>query len=123
MPQKILVVEDEEEMRLLIADILKQNGYEVAVPVDSYVALELAQNTAYDLVTLDECMPLLDGEAFARALKESDTHIPILLLCDILNDLPPTHLQELGIRAFIHKPFQVDQLLECIKKILPASPP
>ena len=57
MPQKILVVDDEEEIRLLIADILKQSGYEVAVPVDSYVALELAQNTAYDLVTLDECMP------------------------------------------------------------------
>ena len=119
MPQKILVVDDEEDMRFFIADILKQNGYEVTTPVDSYVGLELAQSQAYDLIALDDRMPLLDGESFVQVLRESTVEIPIILLCDGLDGAPPLHLQELGVREFIRKPFQVDRLLEAVRRILP----
>ena len=122
MAEKILIVEDDEEMRLFMADILKENGYLVTTPVDSYVALEMAENNAYDLIALDEKSPLMDGKAFAQVLRETHSQTPILLLTDALNDQDLESFGELGIQGVILKPFQVDHLLHHVRRILPAAP-
>ena len=121
MEVKILIVEDDQEMRLFIADILKGAGYQVTTPVDGYVALEMAEGNAYDLITLDEKSPLIDSKAFAQALRDAHNRTPILLLSDALNDQNRKSFQELGIQEFILKPFQVDHLLDHVRNILPAT--
>ena len=120
MPGRILVIDDEEDMRILVADVLRKAGYDVAAPVDSYVALEQARAGRCDLIALNDEMPLLDGLAFLEVLREEGITTPVILLSDSTRgpDLGP--FEALGVRHMIQKPFQVRQLLDLIADILPS---
>ncbi len=119
MTSRILIVEDEEDMRHFIADVLKEAGYHVAVPVDSYVALDLALGDPYGLITLDTRMPLVDGGAFARTLRAHQVPTPVILVADALDDQQRATFEELGAVDVIVKPFQVDRLVQSVQKHLP----
>ena len=118
MPKRILIVEAEEETRHLIDTILRETGYEVATPVDTYAALELALDNGYDLIVLGVRMPLMDGEAFVRAAREDDVRTPALMLYDAIRDVEPDIPEGLGVVGAVPKPFQVDHLLERIDRAL-----
>ena len=118
MPASILVVEDEEDVQQLIADVLKGAEYRVTVPVDSYVALERALDDTYGLITLDTQMPLLNGEAFARTLRAHRVHTPILLVADSLDD---RQLEALDVVDIVTKPVRIDRLVQTVRKHLPLN--
>lgn len=65
----ILVVEDEPDVRELIADVLTEHGYEVAVAPDGAAALQMCEERRYDLILSDLRMPKMDGAAFYWALQ------------------------------------------------------
>ena len=110
-----------EEIRLLIADILKQDGYCVVVPVDSYVALEQALDGAYDLIILDDQMPLIDGRAFIETLEAYGARPSILFLSNSHDNWDPQAICGLGVKDLILKPFRVDHLRESVRRILSGS--
>ena len=114
MPKRILIVEAEEETRHLIDTILTSTGYEVATPVDTYAALELALDNGYDLIVLGVRMPLMGGEAFIRTARDENVRTPALMLYDAIRDAEPDVPEGLGIVGAVPKPFQVDHLLERI---------
>jgi DNA-binding response OmpR family regulator len=118
MPKRILVVEADVATRHLIDSILNEAGYEVATPVDTYAALELALDNGYDLIVLGVRMPLMDGEDFIRAAREEKVLTPALLLYDAIRDAEPSISKNLGVVGAVPKPFRVDHLLERIERAL-----
>ena len=121
MPGRILLIEYEEEMREFICKILSEARYDVTSPVDSYVGLELAGEGDFDLIAVEDKMPLISGTAFAEALGDEDIHSPLLLLSDALTESRREELKNLGIQSVIEKPFQVDNLLQVVETLLQTS--
>jgi DNA-binding response OmpR family regulator len=78
--KKILVVDDEENIRELYRDELVEQGFEVELAEDGFKALERLDAFRPDLVTLDVKMPGIDGLEVLRRIREKDVNIPVLLL-------------------------------------------
>jgi DNA-binding response OmpR family regulator len=78
--KKILVVDDEENIRELYRDELVEQGFEVDLAEDGFKALEKLAVFKPDLITLDVKMPGLDGIEVLRLIREKDVNIPVLLL-------------------------------------------
>jgi CheY-like chemotaxis protein len=122
-PKRVLVVEDREEMRQFIVEVLQDEGCQVLVPVDSYVALSLARQQAFDLVTLDLALPLIDGATFVRALRELGIPAPVLVIAANAKDPRIRQVRDLGVRHVLHKPFRREQLQSAAREILNGPPP
>jgi two-component system, response regulator, stage 0 sporulation protein F len=78
--KKILVVDDEENIRELFRDELVEQGFVVELAEDGFIALEKLASFKPDLVTLDVKMPGIDGLEVLRRIREKDVNIPVLLL-------------------------------------------
>jgi DNA-binding response OmpR family regulator len=77
--KKILVIDDEENIRLLYKEELSDEGYQVDVAASAVEALEKIQSDKPDLITLDIKMPGMDGIELMEKLKKENTDIPIIL--------------------------------------------
>ena len=118
MPTKILVVQGEEEIREFVAEALQQAGYAVVAPVDSYVALEMAQESKFDLVALSDQLPIIDGPAFLGLLKKCQPHTPALLLYHQLSKQGRKNFESLSLKAFLQMPFRIEDLLTTVEELL-----
>lgn len=78
--KKILVVDDEENIRELYRDELVEQGFEVELAEDGFEALKKLDTFLPDLVTLDVKMPGIDGIEVLRRIREKNVNIPVLLL-------------------------------------------
>lgn len=78
--KKILVVDDEENIRMLYQEELQEEGYEVVVASNGIEALELLSAAPFDLVTLDIRMPGMDGINTVRAIKEKYRDLAVVLV-------------------------------------------
>jgi len=77
--KKILVVDDEQNIRLLYKEELEDCGYQVTVAATAEEAMEKIQQDKPDIITLDIKMPGMDGIEFMRKLKEEKNDIPVIL--------------------------------------------
>ncbi|MEE9258082.1 MAG: response regulator [Nitrospinaceae bacterium] len=77
--KKILVVDDEENIRLLYKEELQDEGYQVCVAASAEEAMQKIENEKPDIITLDIKMPGMDGIEFMRVLKENNKDIPVIL--------------------------------------------
>ena len=118
MPAKILVVQGEEEIREFVSEAFQQAGYAVVAPVDSYVALEMAQESEFDLVALSDQLPIIDGPAFLRLLKERQPHIPALLLYHQLSKQGRENFETLSVQAFLQMPFRIEDMLTTVEELV-----
>ena len=115
--KKILVVDDEENIRLLYEDEFTEMGYEVLAVASGEEALELIQRERPDLVTLDIRMEGQDGIETLRMIKEIDREIPVIL-CTAYN----VFKSEFGAwcsDAYIVKSSDLKELREKIRELLP----
>ena len=122
MAKKILVVDDEADIRQTIKFILKKEGYEVTEAEDGQVCLNLLKNQKFDLIILDVMMPKMSGwdvltEIFRIKKKEYKNKIIFLSVVEISKEREKILLQE-GVVDYITKPFDVKNLSERINKIL-----
>lgn len=123
--QKVLVIEDDEDIAELVAHNLKRNGYEVVCAADGEEGLAAASSETPDLVILDIMMPGKDGFEVFRELKRGDrtSAIPVLFLSaraqleDKLTGL------SLGADDYITKPFSPKELLLRVQNIMKRSAP
>jgi CheY-like chemotaxis protein len=77
--KQILVVDDEEAIRLLYREELEEAGYRVAVAADGYEALRMVQESRPDLMTIDIKMPGMDGIELLRRVREAHRNLPIII--------------------------------------------
>ena len=117
---KILIAEDERDIRELILFTLKFSGFEVEVARDGSEAVEKAQQDEFDLILMDVRMPRMTGYEACDKLKEieSTKDIPIVFLSAKGQDAEVKQGIQVGAEDYILKPFAPDHLTSQIKKIL-----
>jgi CheY-like chemotaxis protein len=112
----ILVVDDEPLIRDVLVAVLGDEGYTVLTAGDGLAALEVIAQEVPDLVLMDVMMPRLDGPATCQAIR-AHTHLdqlPVILMSAMSR---PRNLDP-AIVAFLRKPFDVDELLPLVARVL-----
>ena len=117
---KILAVDDSTSMRQMVSFTLKGAGYDVIEAADGQEAYDKAQGAQVDLVLSDVNMPIMDGITLIRNLRELPSYkfIPMLMLTTESAGDKKSEGKAAGATGWIVKPFNPDQLLSTIKKVL-----
>lgn len=113
---RVLIVEDEQPIRELLNDFLSDEGYDTRLAENGRHGVELARAETPDLILMDLMLPLLDGIAAVRVLKDApDTRdIPVVVMS--ANSVLLLHIGELGLAdETIRKPFDLDDLLSVVR--------
>ncbi len=114
---KILVVEDQQEIRELIAKYLSKEGYEVVVAQQGFEALEAFENQNIHLVLLDVMMPGINGfEVLAEIRKVSE--VPVIMLTAKQEEVDRLKGFQLGVDDYVIKPFSPRELIKRIQVFL-----
>src|SRR5262245_50832249 len=118
--ERILVVDDEEMVRMAIKAILRFGGYDVAEAEHGGEAVEKFRGAspAFDLVVLDMHMPQMDGHSALLRIREIEPNARIVLLSGALHDPASEGVTEQEGVAFLHKPFENDELLGLVREML-----
>lgn len=120
MPRRILVVDDEADVRDLMMTFLEDSGYTVTSCGDGYSALNEISNGNYDLVFLDVMMPDMDGLATLRKIRQLNPKLKIVVMTGSLSDSVFDQCvdDEHEADGFINKPFRMENLLTCLDIVL-----
>lgn len=122
MAKKILIVDDSSSMRQMINFTLKNNGYEVVEAVDGVDAVAKAKTNVFNMVLTDLNMPKMDGITLIKELRKnpSTKFIPIVMLTTESQAEKKQEGKAAGASGWIVKPFQPDQLVAVVKKLIGA---
>ncbi len=114
----ILVVDDEEEIRLLLKEFLERNGFAVMEAADGQQALKLAEENVPDLVITDLLLPKEHGIDVMQNIKDR-FFLPIIAISGIYSENEiKDRLGDIYIDGFFAKPLDLDSVLACIRSIL-----
>ncbi|GAE31278.1 MULTISPECIES: response regulator [Halalkalibacter] len=115
---KILVVDDQYGIRVLLSEILQKDGYVMSDAANGAQALKLVEKDRPDLVLLDMKIPGMDGLEILRRIKEHDESIRVIMMTaygelNLINEA-----MSLGAVTHFAKPFDIDDIREVIRKTL-----
>ena len=115
---RILVVEDEELILMVLEDDLTLEGYEVATARDGVEALSKARDGNFDIIVLDIMLPGIDGFDVCKKLRAEGIFTPILMLTAKSQEIDKVLGLELGADDYVTKPFSPRELLARVKALL-----
>ena len=120
---RILVVEDNADMRDFLQRILERRGYGFLGAADGVEGMELALSERPELVLMDLSLPTLDGYEATRLLKANPdcAAMPILAVTAHARSVDKEKALEAGCDAYISKPYSIHQLFELIERFLPLA--
>lgn len=113
--KRILIAEDEELVRIALAEVLKPYDYEIDVVKNGVDAISQINKRAYDLIITDYIMPEMDGLELTRRVKAKYPSIPVVIVTGIG---PLKDLLKSGATACIMKPFNIIELQNMVEIIL-----
>lgn len=118
--ETILMVDDEDTVRELCREILGNFGYKAITAQNGKEALEIyqRQSAKISLVILDLIMPEMDGGQCMKEILRIDPHAKILIASGHLGNEPDTRKLFTGAKDFLNKPYDMSQLLHCVRRIL-----
>lgn len=118
MSNKILFVEDEEDLTLIVADTLRGQGYDVVTAADGIEGLEKFKTEAANIVVADVMMPKMDGFTMAKEIRKISPTVPLLFLTakSMIDDVEEGF--EIGANDYLKKPFELRELIVRIKSLL-----
>jgi CheY-like chemotaxis protein len=126
--KRILLAEDDTEMRTLLTEVLVQDGYEVIGSADGLELLtSLEENGAQipdgpfldvDMIISDVRMPWVSGLDVLRSLRESDREMPVVLITAFGDDRLHAEAERLGASAVLDKPFDIDGFREVVNRLI-----
>ncbi len=117
MKKKILIIDDERELSMILAEMLREEGYEVATAANAFKALALLEVSDYQLILLDVMMPIMNGLELLRKIKglPKSKNVPVILMSAAQE---PEKIKECQWNEFIAKPFGLEDVLQVINKYL-----
>jgi CheY-like chemotaxis protein len=113
---RILVIEDEEDVRKLLRDILTDAGHKVDVANDGSEGIEIFKKKKFDLVLTDLGMPRMSGWEVAEKVKSINGKVPVALITGWNIALDSSEMKDSGINLVIHKPFKMEQILNLVQE-------
>ena len=121
MPAKILIVDDDPGIRRLLAKFLEREGFLTVLGEDGLEGVEIAKKEEPDLIIMDVVMPRMDGLTAARLIKfyKPLSDVPIVFLTAKDADKEIELAQEARAEAYITKPFDIRQVIQIIKELIP----
>jgi two-component system, cell cycle response regulator DivK len=120
MSKRILMVEDTEDNRQIVRDLIASVGYELLEACDGAAGVAMASEHKPDLILMDIQLPVLDGYETTRRIKADPAlkHIPIIAVTSYALSGDEAKTREAGCDAYIAKPFSPRQLLATINRFL-----
>ncbi len=118
---RILVVEDEPNLREALCEILKNRGFECDTVSDGKKGLHAAMSGLFDVIILDVMLPKLDGFAVLKKMRKSDITTPVIITTALGADENIQKGLSLGANAYVTKPFNVDDLISRIRSVTGTS--
>ena len=115
---RILVVDDEEPMRMLLREMLTLGGHEVVTAVDGQDGIERLQEERFDVIISDLSMPRKTGVDVLNAAKSIDPSYPVVIITGFPTPETAEKLIRVGASEFITKPFEVEKVLITVIKLL-----
>ena len=118
MKTKILLVEDEHDLSLIVCDTLHQQGYEAIAAFDGIDVLTKYKTEGADLIVADVMMPRLDGFTMAKEIRRISSDVPIIFLTakSSIDDVEQGF--DVGANDYLRKPFELRELLVRIRSLL-----
>lgn len=114
---KVLVVDDEQKIREIVAKYAVYEGYDIYHATDGMMAIDMVRNNNYDLVIMDIMMPELDGFSAVREIRKF-SNIPIIMLSARGEAYDKIHGFEIGVDDYVSKPFSPKELMLRVKAVL-----
>lgn len=116
---RVLIVDDEPDIRATVSAMLEIEGYDVAEAANGAEALQAVQDHLPDVILLDMRMPVLDGWGFAAELRRRGHHTPIVVMTAARD---AAHwAAEIAATAFVAKPFGFDDLITAVEGVAPTT--
>ena len=121
---RVLVVDDDEVIRQLIAVNLTLEGFDVDTAIDGQDCLDKVQMIAPDVITLDVMMPRLDGWETAVQLRRAPetAHIKVVLITARAQEDDRTHGASVGADAYLTKPFDPGEMIRLVRELAGVQP-
>ena len=118
MSNKILFVEDEEDLTQIVADTLRGQGYDVITAADGIEGIDKFKSEGADIVVADVMMPQMDGFTMAKDIRKLSLTVPLLFLTakSTIDDVEQGF--EIGANDYLKKPFELRELIVRIKALL-----
>ncbi len=120
-PQKLLIIEDEQRLAVLLKKQLEENGISADIANDGFTGRMLSEKNSYSLVILDLNIPLVNGYDLCREIRERDSRIPIIILTAF--NTPENKIAgfDAGADDYVTKPFDFRELMARINVFLRRS--
>jgi CheY-like chemotaxis protein len=114
----VLLAEDEEDLRELLATEVAEAGYDVMSVPNGAAAVEAIQNRKVDLVITDYKMPVMDGLETTKLLRAIDPTLPIVVTTGYAGEDMQEEFAKFGVRDFLVKPFELVDVLETTRRAI-----
>ena len=123
MSKRIMVIDDASAIRQVVKHVLSSQGYDLVEAVDGMDALKKLDGQNIDLFVCDVNMPNMDGITLLEKVKKDDQYAsyrfaPFIMLTTEAGTDMRAKGKELGAKAWMVKPFQPEQLIDAVKKLL-----
>ena len=115
--RRILCVEDHEDTRLMLANLLESQGYEAMTAEDATEGLKLAREGAFDLLIIDIWLPDENGNKLCRRVREFEPYTPIIVYSGAASESDQQNARLSEVDAFVAKP-NIDDLLDKVRYFL-----
>lgn len=118
MGNKILFVEDEKDLSMIVADTLRGQGYEVITAADGITGLDIFKSEGANMIVADVMMPKMDGFSMAKEIRKLSPTVPLLFLTakSTIDDVEEGF--GIGANDYLKKPFELRELIVRIKALL-----
>src|SRR5262249_13223859 len=116
-----MVVEDEDSIRAVISDVLRDDGYTVLTANNGAEAMQLLGTVRPHVLVLDLLMPVMHGWDFMESYRTRTGGQPLPIVVVSVNPALPRSFDRLGVRQVVAKPFDVDALLRAVREAVESS--
>lgn len=120
-PRRVLIVDDEVDLRTLLGDVLQVAGYEVSTAGDGLEALEILKTEEFDAALLDVQMPNMNGIQVLRHITEHYPKMKSIVLTGYADLNHAAEARRYGAVDFISKPYTLEDIVGALERSLPAG--
>lgn len=115
---KILIVDDQMGIRLLLKEILKNEGYEIEEATTGKEAIDQISVNSFDLMILDYKLPIMDGTEVLEKLEKDNVEIPAIVMSGLVENIASEAMKSKLVKSVIAKPFNINEFVEKVHDIV-----